>query len=287
MIEAGKTYVVMGLLDSDSIAYAIGQTLERLGARVVYTAQNERMKSLFFDRADQKVSEADKARLDIRYCDILKEDEIRHFFAGVGPVAGVVHSIAYANPKTCLGEEFHTEAVEDIKLSYHISAVSLARVAYHARAVMPEGGSIVALTFDTSRVYAFYNWMGVHKAALEALVRGLARRHGRDLIRVNALSAGPLHSKAASKIPGFNRLHHLWRRASPLPWDVEADKQEVANAAAFLLGPYAKKITGQTLVVDGGASIMAGYLMPFEQWQYPTNLTFDPHQDHDDPHLKD
>ncbi|MBP7275768.1 MAG: SDR family oxidoreductase [Kiritimatiellae bacterium] len=286
MIEQGKTYVVMGLLDSDSIAYAIGRAIVRLGGRVVYTAQNERMKSIFFDRADQKMSDEEKGSLDIRFCDITKEEEIRDFFSAVGPVEGVVHSIAYGNPKTCLGEEFHTDALEDIKLSYHISCASLARVAFHARRAMDRGGSIVALTFDTSRVYAYYNWMGVHKAALEALVRALARRHGRDLIRVNAVSAGPLHSKAASKIPGFNRLRHLWRHASPLPWDVELDKHEVANAVVFLLGNCSKKITGQTLAVDGGASVVAGSLMPFEQWHYSTTLRDDPHEDHVGPVLR-
>jgi enoyl-[acyl-carrier protein] reductase I len=265
MIEAGKTYVVMGLLDSDSIAYAIGRALQAGGARVIYTAQNERMKSIFFDRADRKVEAAEKAALDIRFCDITVDEQIRALFASTGPIAGVVHSIAYANPRTCLGEEFHTDAVNDVLLSYHISAVSLARVLRYAQPAMPGGGSVVALTFDTSRVYPYYNWMGVHKAALEAVVRGLARRHGRDRVRVNAISAGPLFSKAASKIPGFGKLDAIWQTSSPIPWDAEADKQEVANAAAFLLGSYSRKITGQVLYVDGGAAIVTGELQPFER----------------------
>ncbi len=124
---------------------------------------------------------------------------------------------------------------------------------------------MVALTFDTSRIYPYYNWMGVEKAALEALVRALARRHGRDHIRVNAVSAGPLHTKAASKIPGFGGMTDLWSQASPLPWDTVRDKQAVANAVTFLLSPLAEKITGQTLVVDGGASIIAGQLCEFER----------------------
>lgn len=264
MIEAGRTYVVMGLLDADSIAYAIGTTIERLGGRVIYTAQNERMKSIFLDRGDRITAE-ERARLDIRYCDITQDEQIRDLFAGTGPIAGVVHSIAYANPKTCLGEEFHTDATDDIKLSYHISCLSFASVLRHAYPVMEGGGSAVALTFDTSRVYPFYNWMGVHKAALEHLVRALARRHGRDLVRVNAISAGPLFSKAASKIPGFGRLDTIWQTSSPLPWDTHADKREVAHAAAFLLGPFARKITGQVLYVDGGASIVTGDLLPFER----------------------
>jgi enoyl-[acyl-carrier protein] reductase I len=129
---------------------------------------------------------------------------------------------------------------------------------------MPGGGAIVALTFDSLRAYPYYNWMGVNKAALEAVVRALARRHGRDLLRVNAVSAGPLHTKAASAIPGFGHLSRTWAASSPLPWDNVSDKQAVANAAAFLVGPLSTKITGQVLHVDGGASIVGGNLEPFE-----------------------
>jgi len=128
-----------------------------------------------------------------------------------------------------------------------------------------DGGSIVALTFDTRHVYPFYNWMGVHKAALEALVRSLARRHGRDRVRVNAVSAGPLLTKASGRIPGFGSLTEAWNQTSPIPWDAERDRDCVADAVLFLLGPHARKITGQILTVDGGASIMGGQLMPFER----------------------
>jgi len=260
----------MGLLDYDSIAYAIGERLIQFGGRVIYTAQNERMSRIFLDRSARKAAHA-REDLDVRFCDVTVEDQIRSLFAEMGPIAGVVHSIAYANPRTCLGEEFHTDAVEDILQSYHISAVSLARVLRYAAPHLTPGGAVVALTFDTSRVYPFYNWMGVHKAALEALVRALARRHGRDRIRVNAISAGPLTSRAASKIPGFGQLDQIWSRSSPLPWDTNADKEQVANAAAFLLGPLSAKITGQILYVDGGASIVAGELHPFERGDRPAS----------------
>jgi enoyl-[acyl-carrier protein] reductase I len=264
MIERGATYLVMGLLNADSIAYHIGKAVEGLGGRVIYTVQSEKFKQVFFDRSEDVTAE-ERARLELRYCDVAVEDDVRRLFDGVGPIAGAVHSIAYANPKTCLGPEFHTDALADVLQSYHISCVSLATVARHARAAMPRGGSIVALTFDSRHVYPFYNWMGVNKAALEALVRALARRHGRDLIRVNAVSAGPLHTKAASKIPGFGGLSETWKATSPLPWDPSGDRRAVAYAAAFLLGPYAAKITGQTLYVDGGASVMGGTLLPHER----------------------
>lgn len=264
MIEKDKTYVVMGLLDCDSIAYAIGQAVEKWGGHVIYTVQSERMKKIFFDR-NKKWAQADKDRLEVRYCDVTQEEEVKALFEGIGPIGGVTHSIAYANPKTCLGPEFHTDAIEDLKNGFHISAVSLATVARHAQPQMTAGGGIVTLSFASQLAFAYYNWMGVNKAALEATVRGLARRHGKERIRVNAVSAGPLSTKAAGAIPGFETLGETWSQVSPLPWDPEADKEQVAHAAAFLMGPYAQKISGQVLYVDGGASVIGGTLLPHER----------------------
>ena len=211
------------------------------------------------------MTEEEKQRMNILFCDVTREEEVQRLFEQTGPLSGVVHSIAYGNPKTCLGEEFHTQAHDDILLSYKISCMSLATVTRYAQPMMAQGGSVVTLTFDSSVAYSYYNWMGVHKAALEALVRALARRHGQDLLRVNAVSAGPLSTKAATHIPGFGELSHSWQQISPLPWDESADKEEVANLVAFLLGPYSKKITGQTIYVDGGASAVGGRMMPHER----------------------
>ena len=264
MIESGRQYIVMGLLDSESIAYAIGETIREFGGEVIYTVQNERMKRIFIDRS-KKLTDEEKERLEFRYCDVTVDEEVERLFSELNDVAGVVHSIGFANPKTCLGDEFHTDAIDDIKQALGISSLSLATVARYAQSAMPRGGSIVTLTFDTRHIYPGYNWMGVCKAALEAIVRSLARRHGHQLIRVNAVSAGPLSTKAATSIPGFSDLSGTWDTMSPIPWDTSQSKQDVAYTAAYLLGPYSKMITGETIHADGGATIVAGQLLDHEK----------------------
>lgn len=264
MIDRDATYVVMGLLDPDSIAFAVGQAIERGGGKVVYTVQNERLKRLFLDRSERLTPEQ-KAALRFEFCDVTADQQVKDVFDRVGPIAGVVHSIAYANPKTCLGDEFHTGAYDDIKTAFHVSCVSLSTVVHYAAPHLKGGGSVVALTFESRMAFPYYNWMGVNKAALEAVVRALARRHGRDLIRVNAVSAGPLMTKAAKAIPHFAYLARTWRKMSPLPWDPVGDKVEVANLVLFLLGPLSRKITGQIIHVDGGVSAVGGDLLSFEK----------------------
>ncbi|MFA6173233.1 MAG: SDR family oxidoreductase [Kiritimatiellales bacterium] len=265
MIKKGGTYVVMGLLNTDSIAYATGKMIEELGGKVIYTVQNERLKKIFFDRGCTDISQEEKDAMDIRYCEVTVESEVRDLFKNIGSVDGVVHSIGFANPKTCLGDHIYTDAAEDIKQGFHISCASLATVSQFAQEHMPKGGSIVTLSFASQVAFPFYNWMGVNKAALEALVRALAREFGREHVRVNAVSAGPLATKAAKSIPHFAHLARTWKKVSPLPWDVVNDKKEVAHAVVFLLGEGSKKITGQTLYVDGGASAVGGELLPHER----------------------
>lgn len=262
MIQPGQTYVVMGLLDRHSIAWAIGESISAAGGRVVYTIQSDVLKRRYLDR---ELSPDEQAARTFRFCDVSVDDEVRALFDSLGPVAGVVHSVAYANPATCLGEEFHTDALADIQRSYQVTCVSLATVARHAAPRMSGGGALVTLSFDADHAYPLYNWMGIHKAALEALVRALARRHGRDRITVNAVSAGPLATSASSRIPQFERLIDWWQRMSPLPWDPERDREAVADAVCFLLGPGARRITGQVLRVDGGVSAVGGDWMEHER----------------------
>ena len=264
MIQKGSTYVVMGLLNTDSIAYAAGKMIEEMGGNVIYSVQSERMKRIFFDRSPDLTDE-EKAAMRFEYCDVTVENEVRNLFEKTGPIDGVLHSIGFANPKTCLGDHIYTPAYEDIKQAFHISCASLATVSHFALERMENGGSIVTLSFESQVAFPYYNWMGVNKAGLEALVRALAREYGREHVRVNAISAGPLATKAAKSIPHFAHLARTWKKISPLPWDVVNDKQEVANSVVFLLGKYSRKITGQTIYVDGGASSVGGMLLPHEK----------------------
>ncbi len=265
MIDKNATYVVMGLLDMNSIAYYVGELIEELGGNVIYTMQNERMKRVFLER-NMRHSDPEKlAALKVKFCDVTVDGEVKTLFEEIGEVAGVCHAIAYTNPKTGLGQEYHTDAVDDLTLGFHISAVSLATVTKYAQKQMPKGGGIVSLSFDTSHQYAYYNWMSVNKAALEAVARGLARRHGRDQVRINIVSAGPVETKASLAIPGFEEIKATWEANAPLSWDLINDKKEVANAVVFLMGKYSKKITAQNLHVDGGRSKVGGELMDHEK----------------------
>jgi enoyl-[acyl-carrier protein] reductase I len=123
------------------------------------------------------------------------------------------------------------------------------------------GGGIVSLDFDASVAWPIYDWMGVSKAALEAVTRYLARDLGRFGIRVNCVSAGPLRTMAAKGIPGFQDLADVWGARAPLPWDV-TDPSPVAKAAVFLLSDWASGITGEIVHVDGGYHAMGADIAP-------------------------
>jgi meromycolic acid enoyl-[acyl-carrier-protein] reductase len=134
----------------------------------------------------------------------------------------------------------------------HVSAFSLKTLAAEFVPLMPPtGGAVVSLTFDATLAWPLYDWMGPAKAALEAVGRYLARDLGRDHVRVNTLSAGPLETMAAKSIPGFSTLKDAWAGQAPLGWDA-ADAGPVADAAVFLLSDMARGISGEVIHVDGG-----------------------------------
>lgn len=252
MLLEGKRILVMGLLDTRSFAWAIGQRAAAEGAEVVYTVQNERFRDVLLRRSfkSENLSVDD---FSIIPCDVTKDEEITALFERIeGPLDGLVHSVAYANPKTCLTDTMFEAPRADVLQALEISAASLAFVTGAAREKFTRGGSVVALTFDSQNVYPNYNWMGVCKATLEACARYLARDLGPMGVRVNSLSAGPQKTMAATHIPGFARIANEWPGRSPIGWDLDNDRHAVAASAVYLLSDLSTRVTGEVLHVDGG-----------------------------------
>ena len=252
MLLKDRRILVMGLLDTRSFAWAIGTRAAAEGAEVVYTVQNERFRDTLLRRSFR----SEGLNVDdytILPCDVTHDEEIQALFEQIpAPLDGLVHSIAYANPKTCLAETIMEAPRQDALFALEVSAASLVFVAAAAREKFTRGGSIVALTFDSEHVYPNYNWMGVCKAALEATARYLARDLGPQGVRVNSLSAGPQKTMAATHIPGFARISDEWPGRSPVGWDLLEGRHTVADSALYLLSDLSKGVTGELLHVDGG-----------------------------------
>jgi enoyl-[acyl-carrier protein] reductase I len=178
-----------------------------------------------------------------------------------GRVDGILHAVAFA-PEDALGGRFLDTPPESAAVAFQTSAFSLKALTVALADLFPEeGASVVGMDFDAQVAWPVYDWMGVAKAALEAVARYLARDLGPRGVRVNLVSAGPLGTLAARGIPGFGDLADAWQRQAPLGWDVE-DPAPVAGAVLFLLSDLARAITGEILHVDGGFHAMGTALEP-------------------------
>lgn len=246
---ADKRVVVTGVLTPKSIAFAIAEACQRAGARTLLTS---------FGRA-MSLTQRSAQRLDpvpeVVEMDVTHEDQVRTAAARaretLGGIDGVVHAIGFA-PEDCFGGSFLDTPWSSVATAFEVSSYSLRTLAAEFVPLMPEtGGSVVALTFDASVAWPVYDWMGPAKAALEAIVRYLARDLGRRHVRVNSLAAGPLETMAAKSIPGFSAIKNAWEDQAPLGWDSQ-DPAPVADACAFLLSDLARGVTGEVLHVDGG-----------------------------------
>jgi enoyl-[acyl-carrier protein] reductase I len=252
MLMAGKRGLVVGVANKWSIAWAIARRLQAEGAEVAFTYQNERL--------GKNVREltADQENPILIPMDVTSDKQVLMTFELLKRVWGrldfLVHAVAYA-PRTALEGTFLATTREDFRVAHDISAYSLTALAQGAAPLMTEGGAIVALSYlGATRAVPNYNVMGVAKASLEASTRYLACDLGPQGVRVNALSAGPIKTLAASGISGFGGMQRMHRNRAPLRKDTEAE--EVADAALFLLSPLSRGITGQILFVDGGFSII-------------------------------
>ena len=252
---AGKTGVIFGVANKRSIAWAIAQAWHQAGAKLIFNYQGERVR----ENVEELVGTFGADTL-IAPCDVRSDAEIERFFAQVKErtdrIDLLLHSVAFA-PREALSGSFLSTTREAYLLAHEISAYSLVGL---TRAALPfmetNGGSIIAMSYlGAVRVMPHYNVMGVAKASLEASVRYLAYDLGLKKVRVNAISAGPVNTLAARSIGGFTELLKHYEVHSPLRRNVELE--ELGATGLFLATAGAAAITGQTLYVDSGYSVMA------------------------------
>lgn len=247
---AGKRVLITGVSVESSIAYAVAREAQEAGAQIVLTSFG-RMLAITKRSARRLPGPADVLELDIAdERDLTRvADELRGRW---GRLDGVVHAVAAAPPEAMSGELVSTPAGVACD-TFNVSAVSLARLAAALRGPMRdnERASLVSISFESSVAWPSYDWMGVSKAALESVSRYLARDLGKDGIRVNCVSAGPVLTLAASQIPEFAAIAEAYEQRAPLGWD-RLDARPVAGAVCFLLSDWSRGMTGQVLHVDGG-----------------------------------
>lgn len=248
---AGKNGLIVGVANKRSLAWAIARAADEAGARLTLSYATER-----FESNARKLADTLATPPQLVACDVTDDAAIADLYRQVDEIHGgldfLVHAVAFAS-REAISEPFLRTSRADFAQSLDISAYSLVALARGAAPLMERrgGGSLLTLTYlGSGRVFPHYNVMGVAKAALEATVRYLASDLGSRNIRVNAISAGPIKTLAASGIPEFSRILQHYRESAPLGRTVDAD--EVAAAARFLLGPGGRGVTGEVLMVDGG-----------------------------------
>ena len=250
---SGKHGLIVGVANKRSISWAIAQATASRGARLAITYQGR------FEEHVNELSQGLDAPALVLPCDVSSDADIDAVFAKVeqefGGLDFIVHGAAFANREDLLSS-FTSTSREGFRTALDISAYSLVALARGGAPLMEKrgGGSILTLSYlGSERVFTNYNVMGVAKAALEASVRYLAADLGPRNIRVNAVSAGPIKTLAASGIPGFSSILTVYRDRAPLRRSV--DTAEVGDAGAFLLSDAARGITGEVLMVDAGYHI--------------------------------
>ncbi|MEU1077443.1 MULTISPECIES: enoyl-ACP reductase FabI [unclassified Streptomyces] len=247
----GKRILITGVLMESSIAFHAAKLAQEQGAEVILTAFP---RPTLTERIAKKLPKPAKViELDVtnqehldRLAGLVKDE--------LGSLDGVLHSIGFA-PQDALGGNFLNTPFESVSTAMHVSAFSLKSLTMACRPLMSSGAAVVGLTFDAQFAWPQYDWMGPAKAALEATSRYLARDLGKEGIRCNLVSAGPIGSMAAKSIPGFSDLADVWNTRSPLEWNM-ADPEPAGRAIVALLSDWFPKTTGEIVHVDGGVHMM-------------------------------
>ena len=247
----GKKGLIMGVANERSIAWGIAQKLSEAGAELAFTYLGDALKK-------RVVPLAEKLNSNVTFsCDVEKKEDVIKLFEDIksswGQVDFVVHAIAFSDKSELSGEYLNTTR-ENFLRSMLISCFSFTEVAKESSRVMKEGGSLLTLSYEANKAIPNYNVMGVCKAALESSVKYLARDLGTKGIRVNAISAGPIKTLAASAIGDAKFLYKWNADHSFLKRNV--DNLDVGNSALYLLSDMAGGVTGEIHYVDAGYNKM-------------------------------
>jgi meromycolic acid enoyl-[acyl-carrier-protein] reductase len=243
----GKRLLVTGVITDQSIAFSVAKLAQENGATVVLTG---------FGRMSlvERIAKRLPSTPPVIELDVTNEEHLGGLAGKLGEhvdgLDGIVHSIGFA-PASCLGGGFLDAPWEDVATAIHVSTYSYKSLATACLPLMSPGGAIVGLTFDATKAWPVYDWMGVAKAGLESCNRYLARYLGPKGIRTNLVAAGPLRTMAARSIPGFDQFEDPWVQKAPLGWDL-TDQEPAARAVLALLSDWFPATTGEIVHVDGG-----------------------------------
>lgn len=248
----GKNILIMGIRNKWSIAWGIAKSCDAQGAKLIFTYRGER------ERESVEELLRDFPGCRAYACNVENEDEVDELFDKLKKeyksLDGIVHCIAHAQ-KEDLKKDFLETSKEGYSHALDVTSYSLILVAKHAKNLMPNGGSIVTISYyGASKVMPGYNLMGAAKAALEANVRYLANEIGPIGIRVNSISSGPIKTISSREINDFNSMLEIIEKKSPLKKSVTP--AEIGDSAVFLLSELSRGITGTNLYVDNGYHIM-------------------------------
>lgn len=245
-----KKILITGVLTDSSIAFGVAKVAQEEGAEVILTGFGRGL------RLTQRTARKLDVTPDVLELDISDAEHraalTEHLRTTWGRVDGALHSIGFA-PQNCIGDDFFAAEWSDVATAIEISTYSYRSLADVVVPLMSPGSSLLGLTFDATRAWPAYNWMGVAKAGLESLNRYLARELGPKGIRTNLVAAGPIKTIAAKSIEGFSVYEDAWQERAPLGWDIK-DTSGIAKSCVALMSEFFPQTTGQIIHVDGGCS---------------------------------